>query len=123
MPTRTVDEYVRALPAEQAEIVSALRRLVRSAAPKAVETVKWAQPVYEQGGPLIFIKAHKAHINFGFWRGAEMADPGGLLQGDGDRMRHIKLTSRRDIRPTAFKALVRQAVRLNTTKGDPTRKR
>lgn len=123
MPARTVDEYVRALPAEQAEIVSALRALVRSAAPKAVETVKWAQPVYEHGGPMIFIKAHKAHVNFGFWRGAEMADPGGLLQGDGDRMRHIKLISRRDIRPTAFKALVRQAVRLNTARGDPTRKR
>lgn len=123
MPARTVDEYVHALPAEQAEIVSALRHLVRSAAPKAVETVKWAQPVYEQGGPMIFIKAHKAHVNFGFWRGAEMADPDGLLEGDGDRMRHIKLTSRRDIRPTAFKALVRQAVRLNTVKGDPTRKR
>lgn len=123
MPARTVDEYVRGLPADQAEIVSALRDLVRGAAPRASEVFKWAQPVYEHSGPMIFIKAHKAHVNFGFWRGAEMADPAGLLQGEGDRMRHIKVASRQDIRPTAFKALVRQAVRLNAAKGNPTKGR
>lgn len=123
MTARTVDEYVRGLPPGQAEIVSALRGLIRNSAPRAVETLKWAQPVYEQLGPMIFIKAHKTHVNFGFWRGAEMADPAGLLQGGGDRMRHIKLASLQDLRPKAFKAFVRQAVKLNTEKGDPTKGR
>jgi hypothetical protein len=123
MKARTVDEYVKGLPAEQAAIVTALRELVRGAAPRATETFKWAQPVYEHNGPMIFIKAHKAHVNFGFWRGAELTDSHGLLQGDGDRMRHVKLAALQDVRKPALRAFVREAVRLNSLKGDPTKGR
>jgi hypothetical protein len=123
MKVKTVDEYVNGLRPEQAEIVAALRDLVRGAAPKATESIKWAQPVYESDGPVIFIKAHKSHVNIGFWRGAEMDDPEGLLQGDGDRMRHVKIASFKDIHKKALQSFVRQAVRLNAQRGDPTRRR
>jgi hypothetical protein len=32
-----------------------------------------------------------AHVNIGFFRGASLPDPAGLLQGDGKYMRHVKL--------------------------------
>jgi hypothetical protein len=32
-----------------------------------------------------------AHVNVGFFRGAELSDPNGLLQGTGKFMRHVKL--------------------------------
>src|SRR5262245_12995909 len=38
-----------------------------------------------------YVDAFKAHVNVGFFRGAELADPGGLLEGNGKLMRHVKL--------------------------------
>ena len=38
-----------------------------------------------------YVNAFKAHVNVGFFRGAEIADPEGLLEGTGKFMRHVKL--------------------------------
>ena len=123
MKSTSVDDYVaQKLTAEQAAIVNALRQLVRAAAPKSTESIKWAQPVFEEIGPFAFIKPAKNHVTFGFWRGAQLDDPQGLLQGEGDRMKHIRLTSAADIRKKDFQAWVKQAVRLNHEKGDPTKR-
>lgn len=67
---RTVDAYVAALPDGQREIAEAVRRLVRSAAPEAREAFKWAQPLFESGGPFAYIKAFPRHVNFDRTRGA-----------------------------------------------------
>ena len=123
MKPTNVDEYAASLTGWQAETIASLRQIIRAAAPKAVEVYKWAQPVYEANGPMIFIKAHRSHMNLGFWRGAELADPKGLFEGDGDRMRHIKLSSPADVNKSAITAFVKQAVKLNAEKGDPTKKK
>ena len=122
MATKTVDEYVAGLAGWQAEAVTAIRQLVREAAPKATEAYKWAQPVYEANGPFAWIKAYKSYINFGFWRGAQLTDPKGLLLGDGDRMRHVKITSLADVNAPALKRFVKEAVKLKQEKGNPTMK-
>jgi hypothetical protein len=36
-------------------------------------------------------RAFTAHVNIGFFRGATLPDPAGLLQGNGKYMRHVKL--------------------------------
>ena len=38
-----------------------------------------------------YVNAFKAHVNVGFFRGAEIADPAGLLEGTGKLMRHVKI--------------------------------
>ncbi len=38
-----------------------------------------------------YVNVFKAHVNVGFFRGAEIADPHGLLEGTGRFMRHVKL--------------------------------
>src|ERR1700677_4384903 len=38
-----------------------------------------------------YVNAFRDHVNVGFFRGAEIADPGGLLEGTGKFMRHVKL--------------------------------
>ncbi len=120
----SVDDYVaKKLNAEQAAIVAELRAIVRKAAPKSTEAVKWAQPVFEDNGPFAFIRPSKSHVTFGFWRGAELSDPKGLLSGEGDRMKHVKLASVKDINKSALQAFVKEAVRLNREKGDPTKNR
>lgn len=45
MEPKSVDEYVKSLPRDQAQIVTALRQLVHAAAPTATEAFKWAQSV------------------------------------------------------------------------------
>ena len=106
---------------QQADVVSSVRKILKEASPDAEEAIKWAQPVYSSNGPFAYIKAFKNSVNFGFWRGVELNDPKGLLQGSGDKMRHVKLTSPDDIDATAFDDFIVQAVQLNLTKGDPTK--
>jgi hypothetical protein len=97
-----------------------LREVVKEGAPHSAVAIKWAQPVWEWNGPMIWMKAYPKHVDIGFWRGTEMDDPKKVLTGDGERMRHIKITSVDDIPADALRELVKQAVQLNTAKGNPT---
>jgi hypothetical protein len=56
-----------------------------------------------------YVNAFKAHVNVGFFRGAEIADPQGLLEGTGKFMRHVKLRPERDINATALSKLIKSA--------------
>jgi hypothetical protein len=118
---KTVAEYAAGLGDWRGEVVLALRELVREAAPQAKESIKWAQPVYEDNGPFCYIRAFKNHVNFGFWRGVDLPDEAGILEGSGDKMRHVKVTGLQDIREGIFRDLVREAVALNRSKWDPTK--
>ena len=67
-----------------------------------------------------YVNAFKAHVNVGFFRGAEIADPKGLLEGTGKFMRHVKLSPERDVDTAALTRLIQTAYvdmqrRLGTT--------
>lgn len=117
---KTVDEYIAAFDDWRTDAMKRLREVVREGAPHSAVGIKWAQPVWEWNGPMIWMKAYPKHVNIGFWRGTEMEDPHKVLQGDGERMRHIKVTSVDEIPADALRDLVKQAVKLNTAKGNPT---
>jgi hypothetical protein len=53
-----------------------------------------------------YVNAFKAHVNVGFFRGAEIADPEGLLEGTGKFMRHVKLRPDRAVDATALMKLI-----------------
>lgn len=121
MAVKTVDEYIESLEDWKGDVVARVRKIVLEAAPEARESIKWAQPVYETNGPFSYIKAFKNSVNFGFWRGVEINDNAGLLQGSGEKMRHFKLTGIEDIKEEIFAEYVKQSVALNQQKGDPTK--
>jgi hypothetical protein len=56
-----------------------------------------------------YVNAFTAHVNVGFFRGAEIADPDGLLQGTGRFMRHVKLRPEIDVDATALRKLIETA--------------
>ncbi len=56
-----------------------------------------------------YVDAFTAHVNVGFFRGAELPDPGGLLEGNGRFMRHVKLRPDSDVDATALIQLVEVA--------------
>jgi hypothetical protein len=53
-----------------------------------------------------YVNAFTAHVNVGFFRGAEIADPAGLLEGTGKFMRHVKLGPGRHVDGIALKELI-----------------
>ena len=56
-----------------------------------------------------YVNAFKSHVNVGFFRGALLADPAGLLEGSGKRMRHVKLTPDREPNVAALGDLIAAA--------------
>ncbi|MGA1849090.1 MAG: DUF1801 domain-containing protein [Thermoplasmatota archaeon] len=123
MAPKNVGEYINGLDPWAAEIVSELRRIVIDAIPEVSESIKWAQPVYDVNGPMIFIKAHSKHVNFGFWRGVQLEDPRGLLEGTGEKMRHVKITSGDEIDSEGLRFLIEQAASLNREYGSSAMKK
>ena len=58
-----------------------------------------------------YVNAFRAHVNVGFFRGAELADPERLLEGTGKFMRHVKLKPQSDVAATSLTALIGTAYR------------
>jgi len=55
------------------------------------------------------VNAFNFHVNIGFFRGAEIDDPKGLLDGTGKFMRHVKLRPEVDVDTAALTELIRTA--------------
>src|SRR5947209_4371077 len=62
-----------------------------------------------QDAAFAYVNAFTDHVNVGFFRGAELADASGLLEGTGKFMRHVKLRPGQKIDEAALAALVRLA--------------
>ena len=45
-----------------------------------------------EDAPFGYVNSFKSHVNVGFFHGAALEDPAGLLEGSGKRMRHVKLS-------------------------------
>jgi hypothetical protein len=56
-----------------------------------------------------YVNAFKAHVNVGFFRGAELSDPEGLLEGTGKLMRHVKLRPGCVVNTPALTKLIKTA--------------
>lgn len=104
--------------------IDAARRMVRSIAPKAEEIpyamaepkssrTMWKLYRYAKGGVnVVGIGTFPDHANLYFYRGVDLDDETGLLQGGGKEMRSITLRTPADAERPAVKALVRKAFRL-----------
>jgi len=99
------------LPRNQ-RIIRALRRFVAKVAPRLEESVKWGNGCWLEGkAPVAYVYAASDYVQFGFVRGSSLSDPRGLLEGQGQYVRHIKVRALSDIDEKAFGALLRQAIR------------
>ena len=56
-----------------------------------------------------YVNAFTAHVNIGFFRGAQIADPEHLLQGAGKFMRHVKLSPESKVDSAALRGLIETA--------------
>ncbi|MBC7918683.1 MAG: DUF1801 domain-containing protein [Rhodoferax sp.] len=60
----TVDEYIQAAPAAGQPHLRRIRAILKKAAPKADEVIKWGNPFFIEPRFLFAYSAHKAHLSF-----------------------------------------------------------
>jgi uncharacterized protein YdhG (YjbR/CyaY superfamily) len=60
---KSVDEYLRALPAGQRKVLKQLRELIKDTAPEAEELISYHIPAYKYHGPLVYFAAYKNHCS------------------------------------------------------------
>ncbi len=94
----------------------ALRDVVLEEAPQVIEqlyrnhpSALWYGHGLKFGEMVVYIAMASAHVNLGFCRGALLPDPGGVLEGTGKTMRHIKLRSEADFERPSVRPLIRAA--------------
>jgi hypothetical protein len=59
-----------------------------------------------EDAPFAYVNRFKSHVNVGFFHGAALEDPAGLLEGNGKRMRHVKLGPGRELNAAALGDLI-----------------
>jgi hypothetical protein len=59
-----------------------------------------------QDAPFGYVNSFKSHVNVGFFHGAVLEDPAGLLEGSGKRMRHVKLQPALELNTAALRDLI-----------------
>jgi hypothetical protein len=59
-----------------------------------------------EDAPFGYVNSFKSHVNVGFFYGAVLEDPAGLLEGSGKRMRHVKLKPGTELNTAALRDLV-----------------
>jgi hypothetical protein len=108
------------------DILGRMRKLVKETDPEVVEEWKWmGTPVWSHGGIICTGESYKDKIKLTFAKGASLDDPAGLFNSslDGNTRRAIDILEGEEIDEPAFKALVRQAIALNSAgKSKPSKK-
>jgi len=100
------------------ETLSRMRKLIKEAEPDVVEEWKWmGTPVWSRDGIICTGESYKNVVKLTFAKGASLKDPAGLFNSslDGNTRRAIDIREREKVDASAFKALVRQAVALNSS--------
>ena len=119
VPAQSPDAYIASLVGWQGRYAAALRS-VANAAPLR-ELIKWGHLVYLSNGPVLLIRAEESRVLLGFWRGQRLRSieprlkPGGKYE-----MATLELTEGTPLERSTVLELVRQAVALNASLGDPT---
>jgi hypothetical protein len=92
-------------------LVEAARRRVLAAVPGATERLRagWGLLGYDAPRYFAFVAPMPDHVRIGFERGAWLADPAGLLRGEGRQVRHVEIRRATDLRAPALAALLREA--------------
>jgi hypothetical protein len=108
------------------EALGRMRQLIQAADPEVVEEWKWmGTPVWSHAGIICTGESYKDKVKLTFAKGASLKDPTRLFNAslDGNARRAIDLHEGEDVDASAFKALVREAVALNSAgKSKPLKK-
>jgi hypothetical protein len=130
-PSNLISKTIAELGEWRGATLSRMRKLIKEADPDVVEEWKWVKPskpgtpVWSHDGIICTGESYKNVVKLTFAKGASLKDPARLFNSslDGNVRRAIDIHEGEKVDESAFKALVRQAVALNSSaKSKPSKK-
>ena len=117
-----IDMRIAELGDWRGETLSRMRKLIKEADPDVVEEVKWVKqtspgtPTWSHDGIICTGETYKSVVKLTFAKGASLKDPSKLFNSslEGNTRRAIDIHEGEKVDATAFKALIRAAIALNT---------
>ena len=117
-PSQLIDGRIKELDDWRGETLARLRGLIKEADPEVVEEWKWGGPVWSHDGLICTGESYKSAVKLTFAKGAQLKDPRKLFNSslEGNTRRAIDFREGEKIEEASFKALIREAVALNSQK-------
>jgi hypothetical protein len=105
-----IDAWLQAHGGELGKIARHWFEVMRRCGDEVREVLHDGCPVACLGDvPFGYVNVFTAHVNVGFFQGAGLKDPDGLLQGTGKFMRHVKLRVGGEALDDALRRLIEAA--------------
>jgi hypothetical protein len=104
-----VDAWFEKYDNPQKDLVQRVRQVILDTDPRITETIKWQAPTFMYRGNIAsFYPKTKSHVSLMFHTGASLPDPSGVLEGEGDTSRVLRILNHDDL--TAKTDAIRQFV-------------
>jgi len=116
-PAESVDDYLARLPADARAALARLRKIIRSAAPKAVEVISYQIPAYKQHGLLVGFAALPNHCTFHVMSPDVMRAHAAELEGYPVGKGSIRFATDEPLPAALVKKLVRARIAENEKRG------
>jgi len=115
--SKLISKRIAELDDWRGETLGRMRKLIKQADPDVVEEWKWGIPVWSHDGIICTGESYKKAVKLTFAKGASLKDPARLFNSslEGGTRRAIDIHEGEEVDETAFKALVRQAIALNSS--------
>jgi len=108
-----VDAFVDRAMGSLGVIAGRLVTEIRQRAPDANEGMHDGMAVFAiQNAPFAYVAVHQAHVSLGLFDGVDLPDPARVIEGEGKRMRHVKLKPGKEPDEAAISALIEAAIAL-----------
>ena len=120
--SQEIDARIKELGDWRGRTLARMRELIHEADPDVVEEWKWmGTPIWSHDGIICTGESYKAVVKLTFAKGASLKDPKKLFNSSlgGNVRRAIDIKIDEEVNAAAFKALVREAIALNTSKKKP----
>jgi len=117
-PSQLIDARIKELGDWRGDMLARIRKLIKQADPEVVEDWKWrGVPVWYHDGMICTGETYKSVVKMTFAKGASLQDPAGLFNAslDGNTRRAIDIHEGDKLDEKSLKALIREAVALNTS--------
>jgi len=125
-PSQLISNKIAELGDWRGKTLGKMRKLIKETDPDVVEEWKWmGTPVWSHDGIICTGESYKKVVKLTFFKGASLKDPKRIFNSslEGNTRRAIDIHEGEAVDESAFKALFRQAVALNTSgKSKPSKK-
>lgn len=94
---KQVTDYIENAPTGHKEILEELRKIIHQNIEGVEEFYKVRRPVFRKGEDFAYIRDSSKYVALGLYDTSYLENYNGLLEGDGEEMRHVKFRKLEDI--------------------------